>query len=122
MNDNKQLTPTSQQQEQQRAVLPAVDVFEDESGITVLADMPGVSKNELELKVEGDTLSIEGGVERSTRPAPGCEQAATGEGSRARCNDACLASTGSGARHGQPESRPSESSTVAPDCARAKGA
>ncbi len=62
MSDNKQLTQASQQQEQQRAVLPAVDVFEDESGITVLADMPGVSKNELELKVEGDTLSIEGGV------------------------------------------------------------
>ena len=62
MSDNKQLTQTSHQQEQQRAVLPAVDVFEDESGITVLADMPGVSKNELDLKVEGDTLSIEGGV------------------------------------------------------------
>ena len=27
-----------------------------------VADMPGVSKNELELRVEGDTLSIEGGV------------------------------------------------------------
>ena len=62
MSDNKQLTQTSHLQEQQRAVLPAVDVFEDESGITVLADMPGVSKNELDLKVEGDTLSIEGGV------------------------------------------------------------
>ena len=62
MSDNKQLSQISQQQEQQRAVLPAVDVFEDESGITVLADMPGVSRNELELKVEGDTLSIEGGV------------------------------------------------------------
>ena len=67
MSDNKQLTQTSHQQEQQRAVLPAVDVFEDKSGITVLADMPGVSKNELELKVEGDTLSIEGGVHA---PAP----------------------------------------------------
>lgn len=62
MNENKALTQTSQPQEQQRAVLPAVDVFEDESGITVLADMPGVSKDELELKVEGDTLSIEGAV------------------------------------------------------------
>lgn len=62
-DDNKQLTQTSRQQDQQqRAVQPAVDVFEDESGITVLADMPGVSKNELELKVEGDTLSIDGSV------------------------------------------------------------
>lgn len=63
MSDNKQLTAqASHQQEQQRAVLPAVDVFEDESGITVLADMPGVSRDELEIKVEGDTLWIEGGV------------------------------------------------------------
>lgn len=62
MSDNKQVTQSTLQQEQHRAVLPAVDVFEDESGITVLADMPGVSRDELELKVEGDTLSIEGGV------------------------------------------------------------
>lgn len=63
MPEDKQLTQTANQQEQPpRAVLPAVDVFEDESGITVLADMPGVSKDELDLKVEGDTLSIEGGV------------------------------------------------------------
>ncbi|WP_309684553.1 Hsp20/alpha crystallin family protein [Polaromonas sp.] len=66
MSDNKQLTETAPEQEQQRAVLPAVDVFEDESGITLLADMPGVSKEKLELKVEGDTLLIEGGVQTQT--------------------------------------------------------
>ena len=63
MSDNKQLTETAPEQEQQRAVLPAVDVFEDESGITLLADMPGVAKEKLELKVEGDSLLIEGGVQ-----------------------------------------------------------
>ena len=62
MSDNKQVTPTAAEQEQQRAVLPAVDVFEDASGITLLADMPGVPKDLLELKVEGDALLIEGGV------------------------------------------------------------
>ncbi len=46
----------------QRAVLPAVDVFENESGITLLADMPGVGKDQLELRVEGDSLSIEGSM------------------------------------------------------------
>lgn len=45
-----------------RTVQPVVDVFEDEAGITVLADMPGVSKDQLELKVEGDALWIEGTV------------------------------------------------------------
>lgn len=62
MSDNNQVTRTSAEQDQQRAVLPAVDVFEDASGITLLADMPGVPKDLLELKVEGEALLIEGGV------------------------------------------------------------
>lgn len=66
MSDNKQLTSTTAEQDQQRAVLPAVDVFEDASGITLLADMPGVPKDLLELKVEGDALLIEGGVSPRT--------------------------------------------------------
>lgn len=52
--------------ESQRAVLPAVDVFEDAAGITLLADLPGVPRDQLELKVEGDSLLIEGGVQTPT--------------------------------------------------------
>ncbi len=44
------------------ALVPAVDVFEDEHGITVKADLPGVSKENLHLRVDGDTLTIEGQV------------------------------------------------------------
>ena len=72
MSDNKQVTRTGTgaaagvDSEQQRAVLPAVDVFEDASGITLLADMPGVPKDQLELKIEGDALLIEGGVQALT--------------------------------------------------------
>ncbi len=66
MSDNKQISRASTEQEQQRAVLPAVDVFEDACGITLLADMPGVPKEQLELKVEGDALLIEGGVQPRT--------------------------------------------------------
>ena len=62
MSENKQIPRTSVKHEQQRAVLPAVDVFEDESGITLLADMPGVPKDQLELKIECDALLVEGGV------------------------------------------------------------
>ena len=42
---------------------PAVDIFEDAGGITLLADMPGVSKDRLDVKLDGDTLSVEGRVE-----------------------------------------------------------
>lgn len=51
-----------------RALLPRVDVLEDASGITLVADLPGVSKDKLELKVEGDTLLIEGEVGTSLPP------------------------------------------------------
>jgi HSP20 family protein len=42
------------------ALLPPVDVIEDASGITLYADLPGVTKDRLHLHVEDDTLSIEG--------------------------------------------------------------
>ena len=43
-----------------RALLPRVDVLEDDAGITLLADLPGVPKDQLELRVDGDALVIEG--------------------------------------------------------------
>ena len=68
MTNNKQVTRTGVggEKEQPRAVLPAVDVFEDGSGITLLADMPGVPKDQLELKIEGESLLIEGDVQSLT--------------------------------------------------------
>jgi HSP20 family protein len=71
MSDNKQVTREVKRAstEQERAVFPAVDVFEDASGITLLADMPGVPKEQLELKVQGDSLLIEGGVQPRTPDA-----------------------------------------------------
>lgn len=42
------------------ALLPPVDIFESESGITLFADMPGVSRERLTVKVEADNLLIEG--------------------------------------------------------------
>ena len=44
------------------ALMPAVDVLEDENGITVKADLPGVSKDTLSVRVDGETLTIEGVV------------------------------------------------------------
>jgi HSP20 family molecular chaperone IbpA len=44
------------------AVLPPVDVIEDATGITLYADLPGVGREQLNLRVEADTLTIEGEV------------------------------------------------------------
>ena len=66
MNETKTPTVRSNDAQAQRAVLPAVDVFEDATGITLLADMPGVPRDRLDVKVEADTLSIEGEVVAQT--------------------------------------------------------
>lgn len=41
------------------ALLPAVDVIEDATGITLYADLPGVPKDRLNVRVEGETLLID---------------------------------------------------------------
>ena len=75
MNDKSQVAKSAPAQdvqrsmrEEQQSVLPAVDVFEDASGITLLIDMPGVPKDKLELKVEGDSLLVEGNAQPQTPP------------------------------------------------------
>src|SRR5690349_9244169 len=45
------------------AIRPAVDVFETADGIKLVADMPGVSKEQLQLHAEGNTLTIAGEVQ-----------------------------------------------------------
>ncbi len=47
-------------------LLPAVDVIEDASGITLFADMPGVPKDKFDLQVGNDTLTLEGEVSMDT--------------------------------------------------------
>lgn len=47
------------QARQEAALLPPVDVVEDPTGITLYADLPGVPKDKLDLRVEGDQLNIE---------------------------------------------------------------
>jgi len=39
---------------------PPVDVWEDKDGITLCADMPGVSRDRLNLRVDGNSLIVEG--------------------------------------------------------------
>jgi len=45
---------------EQPALLPPVDVIEDDSGITLYADLPGVPKDKLDVQADGETLIIEG--------------------------------------------------------------
>lgn len=51
------------QPQQQRAVVPPVDVFENDASITLLADLPGVRREQLQVRVDGDTLLLEATAE-----------------------------------------------------------
>lgn len=65
MNDRQEVTK-SERPADTPALLPRVDVFEDSAGITLLADLPGVPKDKLALRVEGDTLQVEGEIAPET--------------------------------------------------------
>lgn len=43
-------------------VTPLTDIYEEEDGLYVMVDLPGVEKDGLKLKVENDILTIEGQV------------------------------------------------------------
>ncbi len=64
MNERSQQVASRDEQTQPaetaRRMLPPVDIFEDESGITLYADLPGVSKEKLSVHIDNDTLTIDG--------------------------------------------------------------
>ena len=47
---------------------PPVDVIEDPTGITLMADMPGVSKDNLNLRLEAQSLTVEGSLSLDLPP------------------------------------------------------
>ena len=53
---------TAQEAQRVPTAVPRVDIIEDQTSITLWVDLPGVSRDSLEIKVEGDTLTIEGNV------------------------------------------------------------
>lgn len=49
--------------EREAMLVPAVDIFEDAHQITVQAEMPGVSKDKLDVQADRNALLIEGAME-----------------------------------------------------------
>jgi HSP20 family molecular chaperone IbpA len=60
MSEQTIATQETQTPQTEAALLPPVDVIEDSAGITLYADLPGVAKDQLNLRVEAETLTIEG--------------------------------------------------------------
>ena len=64
MSNSKVITKHDVQPQQvrelpQRSIRPDVDIIEDESGVTLMADLPGVSKEGLDIQVDNETLTID---------------------------------------------------------------
>ncbi|MDZ7841211.1 MAG: Hsp20/alpha crystallin family protein [Gammaproteobacteria bacterium] len=72
MNDQQEVTTRSATEPQAETggpdapqqpewtLVPDVDIYEDAEGIVVQADMPGVSRERLDIQVNKDSLTIEG--------------------------------------------------------------
>jgi HSP20 family molecular chaperone IbpA len=68
MSDNSQLAPREDnavarneagQPARRVTLIPPVDIYEDSHGVTLWADLPGVSKDKLNVSVHDGNLSIE---------------------------------------------------------------
>lgn len=51
---------TESTRNQERYVAPPVDIYETRDGLVVLADLPGVSKDALDVRVDNNILTIRG--------------------------------------------------------------
>ena len=60
MNDTPQTElATRTARETEPALVPPIDVIEDDGGITLTADLPGASREALSVRVDGDVLTLE---------------------------------------------------------------
>jgi HSP20 family molecular chaperone IbpA len=57
-----------------RYLTPAVDIYESDQGLTVVGDMPGVAKEDLNIQVEEGILTIQGRTTLSRRNNPTSEE------------------------------------------------
>jgi len=60
--------------EPMRYLTPAVDIYETEDGLTVVADMPGVKRDDLNVQVENNVLTIQGITSFPQRKNPRLEE------------------------------------------------
>ena len=63
-------TPSRREEtrEEERYITPPVDIFETKDGLTVVADLPGVDRSMLDVRVADGLLTIQG---RTAHVAPG---------------------------------------------------
>ncbi len=66
--EKKEVTTPAERTRPGMTFTPAVDIFETEKELTLLADMPGVKADDLNIDLRDNTLTIEGGVQSPEGP------------------------------------------------------
>jgi HSP20 family molecular chaperone IbpA len=66
--EKQELSSPTEQTRPGRTFTPAVDIFETEKEITLLADMPGAKPNDLDIDLRDNVLSLSGEVESPEGP------------------------------------------------------
>ena len=61
MSEKREVAPRTEERHSP-ALMPPIDVLEDETGITLFADLPGVPRDRLTVRLDGDGLLIEGEI------------------------------------------------------------
>lgn len=60
--NHSSLQQRGEQQRQQEALLPAVDIIEEPNAIRLIADMPGVTHETLKVELDNNVLTLEGEI------------------------------------------------------------
>lgn len=62
VSENSELNQAEKTRDEEDFIMPPVDILENDEGLVLVADMPGVEKENLSIDIEGDMLTIKGQV------------------------------------------------------------
>lgn len=65
VQEKKEVTTKSEKTIPARFFAPLTDIFETDDALTVVMEIPGVEKKDLDVQVENDTLRVEGRIDLS---------------------------------------------------------
>jgi HSP20 family protein len=62
MENNEKTVTKNESIPDERTIIPLVDIIEEKDGYTLFADMPGISKDNLDLTIDNNELTITGKI------------------------------------------------------------
>jgi HSP20 family molecular chaperone IbpA len=63
VQEKKELTSKEEKTVPARYYIPTTDIYETDEALTLVMELPGVEKDDVEVKLEGDVLQVEGRID-----------------------------------------------------------